>query len=85
MVEGLYARLPRGPVRRLYWVNHALTDGQPNDYYERFVIFGEILCPQCKTWLGRDLVRATTAETETAECARCHAVVTATLPFNEHR
>jgi hypothetical protein len=84
-VERLYAGLPRGPVRRLYWVNHALTDGQPNDYYERFVIFDEMLCPQCANWLGRDCVRGSTRETETAECPRCHIIVTATLPFNEHR
>ena len=84
-VERLYAGLPRGPVRRLYWVNHALTDGQPNDYYGRFVIFGEMLCPQCTNWLGRDCVRGSTPETETAECPRCHIMVTATLPFNEHR
>ncbi len=84
-LEKLYAQVPRGPARRLYWVNQALTEGPPNDYYEKFVVFGEMLCPQCKRWLGREHVHSSTPHSETAECPWCHISVKATLPFNEHR
>ena len=73
--------VPRGPLRRLHWINQALSDIHPNDYYVRYSIFGATNCPQCGTFLRQEHVTQRTSAVETFSCPKCGVSVEALLPF----
>lgn len=76
-----YASIPRGPLRRRYWINQALTDIHPNEYYQRFSVFGSVNCPGCGALLKQQHQVRHTPEAEVFACAACNRQTEALLPF----
>jgi hypothetical protein len=80
-----YSGIPRGPLRRLYWINQRLTDIDPNEYYERYAIFDDGFCQHCRHPLKPEHITRRTPEIVVFRCPECTADVEALLPFANHR
>jgi hypothetical protein len=77
--------IPQGPLRKLYWINHALTDIPWNDYYERFVIFDEAFCKKCARWVELQASKPITSGRQRYRCASCGGGIQVIHPFESNR
>jgi hypothetical protein len=84
-LDQTFADIPRGPLRKLYWLNHALTDIPWNNYYEDFVIFDEAFCKKCGRLIGPEFLRKKSGGLQFYSCPKCRREICAKHPFASNR